>query len=131
MGNGKGMYTGIRDADPNDITEQDIQKMKQNDPSHMNFASARNDIKLIMELIKKEKIQTIDDLETWCYGGSWFNKTVTTGSTAVVQAMYGKRAWDQVNREHTLFSLLKKSCLDNFWVESNYPRIIRHCRLHN
>lgn len=108
MGNGKGMYTGVREANVSEITDADIQNMKLNEPSTSAYVSARNDIKKIMELIKKEKIQTIDDLETWCYGGSWFNKTVTTGSTAVVQAMYGKRAWDQVNREHTLFSLLKK-----------------------
>ena len=111
MANGHGMYTGIEEAPANEIESSDIQYLKDNGvPSIETYNKNRevNQIKEIMGMIRKEAIVTIDDLETYVYGGSLFKKTLTTGSTNVIQSMYGRRAWDQVNREHTLFALLRK-----------------------
>ncbi len=95
-------------ADINDLVQHPeiLQKMKGNEPNTNNIVEI--DPKRVLELIKKGFIQTIDDLETYVYGGSFFNKALTSGSTNYVNTMYGRVAWDQVNREANLFALLKK-----------------------
>lgn len=113
MANGHGIHTPIHMAPVDEIDQSDIEFLKNRGvPSRQVFNQTRGDLKKIGELLKKGIITTIDDLESWCYGGSLYRqitqKTVNSSTSGYINIMYGKRAWDQVNREHTLFSLLKK-----------------------
>ena len=106
-GIGKGGSKTIYDVPAEEITRQDILNLNNFQGGSQMYART-NDIKKTMLLIKSSKIITLEDLENYHYGGLLMGKTVTTGTANAVQTMYGRRAWDQVNREHTLFSLLPK-----------------------
>lgn len=106
-GIGKEGSKTIYDVPAEDITRQDILNLNNLQGGSKMFAKS-NDITKTMMLIKAEKIITLEDLENYHYGGLLMGKTVTTATANAVQSIYGRRAWDQVNREHTLFSLLRK-----------------------
>lgn len=98
----------ILNMSADEVTNKDIEWLGEKGvPNVNNFNKARNEVKDIVKLIEKGKITTILDLESWVYGGD-LRKTLSTSSPNAIQAIYGRRAWDQVNREHTLFSLLRK-----------------------
>jgi len=107
---GKGGMQTIYDVPANEITRDDLSNLNNMQANINNFARTAGDprsLDKVMELIKKEKIITLQELENYIYGGSLI-KTLTSTDTDVLNNIYGKRAWDQVNREHTLFSLLRK-----------------------
>jgi hypothetical protein len=111
------MYEG----NAGDVTEQNIRNLETRPPNMSAYAAARNSPKIIaeaFELIKTEKILTLHDLEDYFYGGS-FTKVLSTSSTDMINNLYGRRAWDQVNREHSLFSLLRKAV----WTKSGWRLI--------
>lgn len=97
-------------SDPSEATRENVENLANFQGNNMNFAVKRQEMGLaetITRLIKSEKIITLKDLENFVYGGS-LTKTVTSASTDVINNIYGRRAWDQVNREFTVFSLLRK-----------------------
>ena len=106
-GIGKGGSKTIYDVPAKEVDRQDILNLNNFQGGSKMFQKT-NDITKTMLLIKQEKIITLEDLENYHYGGLLMGKTVTTGTDNAVQSLYGRRAWDQVNREHTLFSLLRK-----------------------
>lgn len=110
QGIGKHGNQTIYDVSEEEITENDINNLNyfQGNP-HMYNKTAGNTEKLL-SLIKSGKISTIGDLENYVYGGSFLDlqKTVTTSTSNAYDALYGRRAWDQVNREDSLFSLIRK-----------------------
>jgi len=118
-GGGKTIYS--RNVSADEITTKDIENLNFQNANIQNYNRIRNDqVELIkvFQLISKSKINTLKQLENYLYGGS-LTKTMTTTSTDMLNNLYGKNAWDQVNREHTLFALLRKK----IWRRSGWRLI--------